>query len=77
MIDIDLDSVCTFLILTGLGIVATLWYYYDRLDRQVCDRNRFRHVYRCIKCGRLYERRGQREVAPCPDCRFPNDRLRF
>ncbi len=64
-------------ILGGMTAILGLWLYYDRRDRILCDRQRFRHVYRCIKCGRLYERRGQREVAPCPDCDYANDRLRF
>jgi rRNA maturation endonuclease Nob1 len=58
-------------------VIGVMWFLYDRRDRRICDRQRFRHAYRCIKCGRIYERRGQREVATCPDCGFANDRLRF
>ena len=72
-----LDAFFLITIVISLGIIVALWLYYDRQDGKLCDRQRFRHVYRCIKCGRLYERRGQREVAPCPDCGFSNDRLRF
>lgn len=64
-------------IMLATTVIGALWFFYDRRDRKLCDRQRFRHVYRCIKCGRLYERRGQREVATCPDCGFANDRLRF
>ena len=64
-------------ILIGMGVVAVLWYFYDRRDSKLYDRQRVRHAYRCIKCGKLYERRGRRDIARCPDCGFPNDRLRF
>ena len=73
----SLDVFFLVWILTIMFVIAGLWIYYDRMDRKFCDRQRFRHVYRCVKCGRLYERRGQREVAPCPYCGFANDRLRF
>ena len=73
----SLDVFFLFWILIAMSVIAGLWFYYDRMDRKFSDRQRFRHVYRCVKCGRLYERRGQREVAPCPYCGFANDRLRF
>ena len=74
---ISLNVLFLIVLLIPMGVIFGLWVYYDRTDRKLCDRQRFRHVYRCIKCGRLYDRRGQREVAPCPDCGYSNDRLRF
>jgi ribosomal protein L37AE/L43A len=73
-------SLSTFLFLATIvtfGVITGLWVYYERQDARLGERQRVRHAYKCIKCGRLYERRGQREVAPCPDCGFANDRLRF
>jgi len=77
MTSISLGAFFLTIILVAMAVIAGLWLYYDRLDCKFCDRQRVRHVYRCIKCGRLYDRRGHREVAPCPDCGFTNDRLRF
>ncbi|MBN1403801.1 MAG: hydrogenase nickel incorporation protein HypA [Opitutales bacterium] len=77
MPEISINAFFTAYILGGMSVVFALWLYYDRRDRILCDRQRFRHAYRCIKCGELYDRRGQREVAPCPKCGFANDRLRF
>ena len=75
--EVSINAFFMVYLVSGMGGILGLWLYCDRRDRKFCDRQRFRHVYRCIKCGKLYERRGTREVAPCPDCGFANDRLRF
>jgi rRNA maturation endonuclease Nob1 len=77
MILLSFEGFVLAYILAGLAVILGMWLYYDRRDRNLYDTQRHRHVFHCVKCGKLYERGGDDELADCPQCGFWNDRLRF
>jgi hypothetical protein len=68
-----------FLLYLGAGflLLFSLWFYYDWRDGHTHDAQRFRVVYHCIKCSRIYIGPFQSEECDCPECGFTNGRLRF
>lgn len=64
---------------SALVIVAGLWFWHDRKDRQQFEESRRRKVFHCIRCGSLYSVR-MRDVEqgqPCPKCQYNNYELSF
>lgn len=63
--------------LLALGIVAGMWFYYDRRDRALYDTQRRKITFHCIRCDHLYTQPAGTETAPCPKCGHGNARLKF
>lgn len=77
MITIEFGLFVIAFLVTGLLFFACLWLYYDRRDHNFYDRQRFRHVHHCVKCGTLYATRDGSGSGECPQCGFKNPSLRF
>lgn len=77
MFTLDLSLATT--LYTGLGVlvIAGLWVWADRRDRQFYDRTRRRTTFHCIKCDRVYTSAESHEVCRCPACGHENERLKF
>lgn len=78
MIELDIDVF--FLLYLGLGFLLffSLWFYYDRRDKNLNEAKRMKAVFHCIKCSEIYT--GPHHLSfecECPQCGFKNDRLGF
>lgn len=61
----------------ALGVVAGLWFYYDRRDHALYDAARRKITFHCIRCDHLYTQPAGTETAACPRCGHENARLKF
>lgn len=77
MIFLTLPVFFTGLVFAGFFLVFGLWFFYDRRDRSLYDRERDQHAYHCTRCGALYSGHSPDGMATCPQCEFRNVRLRF
>lgn len=75
--EFSLDTLVILFLSSGMLLIFLLWFYYDRRDCRLYDRQRISHVYYCVRCGHLYESKDPSEVCDCPKCSFRNGRLRF
>ena len=71
----------TWMVLLSLGafFVVTFYFWIRFEDR---DERKYRGLgatvlFHCVKCGELFQVRGQKETADCPACGKNNLRLRF
>ena len=60
------------LLATVLG--AWIFYGWTRLRR---EREAFRHILRCTRCGFEFEDKTSAPLAACPRCQAMNERLRL
>lgn len=60
-----------------VGPFAVLWFYCDRRDRNLYDRQRRKITFHCVRCDHLYTQKTGTELADCPKCGHQNVRLRF
>ncbi|TVR54170.1 MAG: hydrogenase nickel incorporation protein HypA [Puniceicoccaceae bacterium] len=60
-----------------MGLIASLWVYYDYRDRRLFEDERRRVIFHCIRCDKLYAGRAGAEELNCPRCGLRNGRLRF
>lgn len=67
------------LLYVGLALLVTfgLWFYYENRDAKAYRELAASSLFHCIKCGELYQVRGEQESADCPACAKNNLRLRF
>ena len=77
-----MHSFTWFLILytgSALGIIAILWFYYEKRDKRLFDIRRKRKVFHCVRCGNLYSVRKKdvSEGQNCPECGYKNYELSF
>ena len=77
MFAVDFNLVAVLYAAVGLVVVAAVWFYSDRRDRQLFDRTRRRTTFHCLKCGHVYSHPGAGEACPCPRCGHANPRLSF
>lgn len=77
MITVSLETFFLIYLTCGLSLIAGLWYYYDRRDRNLYAAERSQAVFHCIKCGHIYTDKKGHDVAECPKCKFENGRLKF
>ncbi len=61
----------------GIALMMALWFYYDRRDQQIYERDHAQSLRHCLKCGRLYTAPRSQVSAVCPDCGFENSKLKF
>ncbi|MDR1789147.1 MAG: hydrogenase maturation nickel metallochaperone HypA [Opitutaceae bacterium] len=59
------------------ALILGLWLFYDRRDHARFERERRKTTFYCVRCGKIYARRGLRDEFPCPACGHKNQRLRF
>jgi len=74
---IDFSVFAALYVASGLLLIAVLWFCYDRREKRLYHEERAKAIFHCVRCGHLYDRRGTRELAPCPKCEAENTRLRF
>ena len=63
--------------LIGVLLIAGLWWFYDRRDRQYYDRTRRLTTFHCLKCHHVYTSTERRDLCACPRCGHENARLHF
>ncbi|MEX2382518.1 MAG: hydrogenase nickel incorporation protein HypA [Opitutales bacterium] len=74
---IDLVAGILVYLFGAVGIILTLWFYFDLRDRNVYEGERKKNIYHCIKCDKIYTDKPKQETAPCPRCGYRNIRLKF
>jgi rubrerythrin len=69
-----MDLLCV----TGF-IIGTfyLWIHYENLDDRKYRKMATQSLFHCVKCGELFQIKGNKETADCPACNKNNLRLRF
>ena len=77
MFAVDLVTFSAILLFGIIVFAGVVRWYYDRRDRLLIDHRRYRTVFYCIRCGKIYSRSRRREVSVCPHCGFENTRMKF
>ena len=77
MFPVDLVTFSAILLFGILLFAFVVRWYYDRRDRLLYDHRRYRTVFYCIRCGKIYSRSRKREISVCPHCGFENTRMKF
>lgn len=77
MFPVDLVTFSAVLLLGAVLFGLLVWGYYNRRERMLTDHRRYRTVFHCIRCGKIYSRPRQRETSVCPHCGLTNSRLKF
>lgn len=74
---IPFDWLVLLYVAAALLVSLGLWFYYENRDAKAYRELATSSLFHCIKCGDLYQVRGERESADCPTCAKNNLRLRF
>ncbi len=73
----DLTTAAVIYSLLLAAFFLSLWIYYDRRDHARFEAEHRRTIFHCVKCDRVYTKRGDHLEANCPHCQFENGHLRF
>jgi len=77
MFPVDLIFFAAALVFCAIVFGLVVWGYYDRRERLLNDHLRYRTIFHCIRCGKIYSRARRREISVCPHCGFKNTQLKF
>ena len=61
----------------GLLVILGLWVFSEWRYLVLYKKKRQGIIFHCIKCGKIYIEKDNREQVPCPCCHFNNITLRF
>ena len=76
MIRVTLPVLVLLYLALLLATVLGAWLLYE-WNRHRNDRQAFRHVLRCTRCGFEFEDKTSDALAACPRCGGMNERTRF
>jgi Zn finger protein HypA/HybF involved in hydrogenase expression len=60
----------------NLVAVFGAWIYYGLVGKGKADREVRRRIFRCAKCGHVYEEKRDMPMAKCPVCKAFNESVR-
>ena len=76
MIRVTLPVLVLIYVALLLASVMCAWLYYG-WTRHRRERNAFRNILRCTRCGFEFEDKSEETLPPCPRCGARNERLQF
>ena len=76
MIRVTLPVLVLIYVTLLLASVLCAWLYYG-WTRHRRERDAFRNVLRCLRCGFEFEDKSEEALPPCPRCGAINERLRL
>ena len=77
MIELNVEFFFLLYLTLGSSLILPLWFYYDWKQGHQYEAQRYKVIYHCIKCSRIYTGPYRSEESDCPQCGFTNGRLRF
>lgn len=74
--DLTVTSYFLLPVAISLGMIVSLWLYYN--NRRMDERGRVGEgmIYRCEHCQHVYVERRMYPLLECPRCRHPNPAIR-